>query len=341
MTRFFRILSALFAVCLTFFFARPAYAGIVLVSAPVLGRELPLSAYLTPIHHGSSSNDPSDPSGWFFARGWRYRSESGHCPSASWEWIDGDRDGMAECYYFDASGRLVLDTCIDGYTLDERGRWCLLGVVQTRYDWNMNGWDRWNGMDSYFLGGYKARNYITPDNRYVDDFGELVRDCRIPHPELHRQSMGGAAIAVNKTTHVLELWLDGELSRSYVITSGGVRGDKEIRGDRKTPEGSFFVCQKVPNSSYTRGLLLNYPNGEDAERGLAAGLISSSQYRSILQAEATGSTPPFDTALGGYIEIHGARDPEDNSSGCIELLNEEMEELYALTPAGAYVLILP
>ena len=55
-----------------------------------------------------------------------------------WHWIDDNKDGICECYYFrEASdgrrGRLYKGTTTpDGYTVNKKGQWTIDGVVQTR-----------------------------------------------------------------------------------------------------------------------------------------------------------------------------------------------------------------
>ena len=36
--------------------------------------------------------------------GWWYDNGNGTWPSSSWQWIDGNGDGIAECYYFNKDG---------------------------------------------------------------------------------------------------------------------------------------------------------------------------------------------------------------------------------------------
>ena len=35
---------------------------------------------------------------------WKYNYGNGTYAQNSWQWIDGNNDGIAECYYFDADG---------------------------------------------------------------------------------------------------------------------------------------------------------------------------------------------------------------------------------------------
>ena len=35
---------------------------------------------------------------------WRWVKDDGSYPVSCWQWIDGDQDGVSECYYFDKDG---------------------------------------------------------------------------------------------------------------------------------------------------------------------------------------------------------------------------------------------
>ena len=63
------------------------------------------------------------------------------------------------------------------------------------------------------------------------------------------------------------------------MITGASDGDKVKEGDKRTPEGVFHVVYRNPHSKYVLSLGLDYPNAEDADRGLKAGLISEKQCR--------------------------------------------------------------
>lgn len=71
---------------------------------------------------------------WLTAKdGWWYRYDDGSYPISQWVWIDGDNDGVSECYYFNQWGYLITDThSPDGYYVDANGAWVDSGRVQTR-----------------------------------------------------------------------------------------------------------------------------------------------------------------------------------------------------------------
>ena len=69
----------------------------------------------------------SDTNGW-----WR-QNDDGSYPVGSWQWLDGNNDGTAECYYFDGNGYMLANTITpDGYSVDGNGAWVVNGVIQTQ-----------------------------------------------------------------------------------------------------------------------------------------------------------------------------------------------------------------
>lgn len=61
---------------------------------------------------------------------WKY-SENGTYLTG-WQWLDGNGDNIAECYYLDGNGIMAVSTVIGGYTVDINGAWIIDGVVQTK-----------------------------------------------------------------------------------------------------------------------------------------------------------------------------------------------------------------
>lgn len=65
--------------------------------------------------------------------GWWYDNGNGTYPANQWQWIDGNGDGIAECYYFDHSGYCMIYTITpDGYQVNSAGAWIVSGQIQTR-----------------------------------------------------------------------------------------------------------------------------------------------------------------------------------------------------------------
>lgn len=66
--------------------------------------------------------------------GWWWEYDDTSLPDAnSWLWLDGNGDGISECYYFDNDSYMLANTTTpDGYTVDSNGVWTVNGVVQTK-----------------------------------------------------------------------------------------------------------------------------------------------------------------------------------------------------------------
>jgi murein L,D-transpeptidase YafK len=157
-------------------------------------------------------------------------------------------------------------------------------------------------------------------------------------------------IVVYKAERQLLYFENDILKRRFPIVLGRKpQGKKERRGDHRTPEGEYYVTSKTSRSRFFRFLGLSYPNIEDAQRGLLSHLIDRGQYLRIKEAINHGDTPPWGTALGGYIGIHGEgeysgftrRHRIDWTEGCISISDDDMRTLYGSVGVGTPVLIFP
>ena len=154
--------------------------------------------------------------------------------------------------------------------------------------------------------------------------------------------MSQIRITVSKHDRRLTVECDGMHLTTYVVALGcSPEGDKEREGDGRTPEGEFYVCSRNDRSKFFLSLALSYPNKEDAARGLRDGLITREQHDRIASAIDSGKTPPWHTALGGEIYIHGGGVTSDWTKGCIALDNEDIRELFEIVPVGTPVVIQP
>ncbi len=136
-------------------------------------------------------------------------------------------------------------------------------------------------------------------------------------------------IVVYKSKRILELRSKGTVLKTYKIALGlQPIGHKEFEGDRKTPEGIYFINGKNPSSDYYKNLGISYPNNKD-------------------RAHARQLGKP----TGGDVKIHGMHKAitwlgkchrfRDWTLGCIAVTNEEMEEIYNAVPMKTVIEILP
>lgn len=165
----------------------------------------------------------------------------------------------------------------------------------------------------------------------------------IKEPDLYRVSINSGNInpdkiflLIDKSDYRLYLYEDVTLRKIYKVTFGNKdQSNKMIEGDRRTPEGTFHILSKRFDKSWSRFMLLDYPNENSWER------FHQLQSSGKISAEAT---------IGGGIGIHGV---EYNSGirdnyvegqinwtlGCISMKNADVNELYEVIKVGTPVVI--
>jgi len=136
-------------------------------------------------------------------------------------------------------------------------------------------------------------------------------------------------VVVSKSKRQLDLYANGKLLKSYVVSLGrNPVGPKRQEGDKRTPEGLYAIESHNPRSSFHKALRVSYPSAADR-----------------LAAAKRGVAP------GGDIMIHGARNGlgflgrlhrrVDWTAGCIAVTNPEIEEIYRVVPDGTPIEIRP
>ncbi len=64
---------------------------------------------------------------------WWWLNPNGSYPIHTWRWLDGNQDGVAECYYFDDNGWAVTSGLTpDGFWVNAEGAWVENQVVKTK-----------------------------------------------------------------------------------------------------------------------------------------------------------------------------------------------------------------
>jgi len=148
-------------------------------------------------------------------------------------------------------------------------------------------------------------------------------------------------LVITKHTRTLVVFDGDEEVLRIPVVLGQNPGDKHREGDLATPVGDFYICYKNPDSKYHRFLGLSYPNIEDAERGLREKLITPAEAAQIRDAIAGKQCPPWKTALGGEVGLHGPCPNKTWTHGCIAMSAEHIERLYDLVEIGDEVVIEP
>lgn len=157
-------------------------------------------------------------------------------------------------------------------------------------------------------------------------------------------------IEISKSQRLLSIRNGDGIHKVYRIASGrGGPGDKRRLGDNKTPVGTYLVIGFNEKSKFDFFIHLNYPNVEDASRGLKEQIITAAEFDEIVSAVRRDEPPPQDTALGGAIGIHGIGVETSETlrihtninwtEGCIAVRNNEIQELRQNVKIGTKVVI--
>ena len=134
-------------------------------------------------------------------------------------------------------------------------------------------------------------------------------------------------VVVLKAERELILYSGNRPLKVYRVALGrNPVGQKEMEGDKKTPEGEYVISGHNPKSSFHLSLHISYPTTEQ-----------------VVRAQGRGENP------GGDIMIHGIKKGLgwvgrfhtfiDWTTGCIAVTNEEIEEIYRSVPDGTKVTI--
>jgi murein L,D-transpeptidase YafK len=191
----------------------------------------------------------------------------------------------------------------------------------------------------------------------------LVMSCLSPGPEANTAKPSGIAakaaslggelrIIIQKSRNVLTLYKGMTPVKSYwaAFGKGHRKGDKRRAGDKRTPEGDFYICSMNHSERFYKFMGISYPGIRHAEDAMKQGHITYAQYLDVWWAIAERRQPPWDTALGGAIGIHGRMldsaitqvpNPANWTDGCIALNNEDVDEIYSVASVGTPVTILP
>lgn len=135
-------------------------------------------------------------------------------------------------------------------------------------------------------------------------------------------------IVIVKSAHTMTLMSGGHAIKTYKVALGDPVAPKTQIGDKKTPEGVYFIDAKNPQSQFHRALHLSYPNASDRER-----------------ARELGVRPGGDIVIHGlprqYAWMGAAHRSIDWTTGCIAVTNPEIDEIWAEVEVGTPVEIRP
>lgn len=140
-------------------------------------------------------------------------------------------------------------------------------------------------------------------------------------------------IYVDKSQYEVKLFYKRRLIRKYRAVFGPNPGlNKQMEGDRNTPEGWFTITRLNPSSKYNKFMELSYPDRQ--------------HYENFERLKQKGVIPKA-ARIGGNVGIHGIWKNGDNmielgvgwTDGCVALKNCDIDELYSFAGVGTRVFI--
>lgn len=132
-------------------------------------------------------------------------------------------------------------------------------------------------------------------------------------------------IEIDKSARSMELFHGERRLRSYRVSLGfEPEGHKVREGDGRTPEGTYFVNRRNPESQFYLSLGISYPNERD-----------------VRKAAELGVDPGGDIFIHGQPTSASRRKTGDWTAGCIAVSNREMRAIYEMVDVGTPVHIFP
>lgn len=136
-------------------------------------------------------------------------------------------------------------------------------------------------------------------------------------------------VVVEKENRKLHLMRDGEPFRTFDIALGiEPIGDKSKEGDFRTPEGTYLLDARNPDSDYFLSIRISYPDGQDRREAAQEGVDPGGQ----IMIHGQPNTPTYSAA---YYKT------SDWTNGCIAVSNSDMIDIWLMTPNNVPIEILP
>lgn len=196
-------------------------------------------------------------SGWtkgISKNAWWYDFGNGDYFKSSWQWIDGNQDGIAECYCFDENGWMYENTTTpDGYTVNENGAWTINNVVQTKPSDLIpkNNTNNMNNSNNNVSNNFtETKNH--EENQGNEDFNEKQDEYRedlLRRVNKYRDRQGLNTLEENDYLNEMAQIRAEELSvrYSHIRPEGGILiGEYGVNGEiamkeSKTPKDAFLA----------------------------------------------------------------------------------------------------
>ena len=215
-------------------------------------------------------------SGWtkgISKNAWWFDFGNGDYFKSSWQWIDGNQDGIAECYCFDENGWMYENTTTpDGYTVNENGAWTVNNIVQTKISDLIPKNNTNNSVNTTSNNFTETRN--NEENQGNEDFNERKDEYRedlLKRVNKYREKNGLNTLEENDYLNEMAQTRAEELSVrfSHIRPEGGsLIGEYGVNGEiamdtAKNPREAFlgFKGSKQHNKLMLHSTYLTFGSG--------------------------------------------------------------------------------
>lgn len=177
---------------------------------------------------------------------------------------------------------------------------------------------------------YKQGSMIVTETVIIPKPIKIGAGMPIRPDTLNKDSL---IIYVDKSQYEVKLFYKRRLIRKYRAVFGPNPGlNKQMEGDRNTPEGWFTITRLNPSSKYNKFMELSYPDRQ--------------HYENFERLKQKGVIPKA-ARIGGNVGIHGIWKNGDDmielgvgwTDGCVALKNCDIDELYSFAGIGTRVFI--
>lgn len=177
---------------------------------------------------------------------------------------------------------------------------------------------------------YKSGAMIVTETVILPKPQKISSRMAIKPDTLNRDSL---IIYVDKSKYSLMVFYKRRLIRKYRAVFGpNPAMNKQMEGDRNTPEGWFTITRLNPKSKYNKFMELSYPDAKHMEN------FNRLKERGVI---------PKSARIGGSVGIHGIWQNGDDmielgvgwTDGCVAIRNVDMDELYSFAGLGTRVFI--
>lgn len=136
-------------------------------------------------------------------------------------------------------------------------------------------------------------------------------------------------VLVLKSERKLHLLSRGEILKSYRVSLGKQpSGPKRYQGDKRTPEGFYWIDWRKVSDKYNLSMHISYPNPKDQQHAREKGLPAGDMIM-------IHGTPLDDEYPEWYFHTL------DWTEGCIAMRNRDMREVWSLVKDGTLIEIRP